>query len=247
MDSTTTYIGLSQQMALRRQMDLIASNLANMSTTAYRRENVVFQSFLEKGDTGDTTGLGRVNYVLDFGIARDTTPGALILTSNPLDVALDKPGFFTVAKDDGTQAYTRNGRFQLSDDGTLVTATGDAVLSTQGQPIRIPQGEFDVSIGPDGTVRTNAGDKGQIGLVRFADERTLKRTGDGYYEGEGANPIPAGEISMKPNMLEGSNIQPILETTEMIDVLRSYQSTTRMLERYDEMRSKGLERLGRVQ
>jgi flagellar basal-body rod protein FlgF len=244
---TALYVGLSHQMALRRQMDLIANNLANMSTTGYRRENVVFRNVLENTENTGTPGASKVNFVLDFGVQRDQTPGAFVATANPLDIALDGPGYFSVQMANGETAYTRNGRFQLSTDRHLTLFNGAKVLDTRGQPIQIPDGEYNIKIAADGTVQTNTGDKAQVGVVRFANELDLKRVGDNMYAGPGAQAVPDLEIQVQPGMLEGSNIQPIHEMTEMIDVLRTYQSTTRMLDRYDDMRRKGLERLGKMQ
>jgi flagellar basal-body rod protein FlgF len=244
---TTSYVGLSHQMVLRRQLDLIANNIANMNTTAYRRENVLFQDFLIKSGNQAIPSASRVDFVLDYGFTRDNSPGALLVTQNPLDVAISGNGYFTVQTANGETAYTRNGRFTLRADGTLITGNGSILLDENGQPITIANTEQGLKIDTDGIVRTDTGPKSRIGIVAFDDEGALERLGDGIYTGQGARPIPIGEIVLQTGTLENSNVQPISEMTQMLEVLRTYQSTTRMLDRFDELRRKGLERLGRVQ
>jgi flagellar basal-body rod protein FlgF len=243
---TTVYVSLSHQLALRRQLDLIAGNIANAETTGYRRENAVFQSYLERQPLAESKAARTVSYVLDYGVARDSAAGDLSPTSNPLDVALTGDGFFTVALGDDTLAYTRNGHFSLSADGYLTTANGARLLDRNGNPFRFESDEKNIQIGPDGRVSSSAGDKGLLALARFARDTSLTRLGDTLYQGAGAEPVAPKNVKMRSGFLEKSNVKPIVETTQMIDVLRTYQSTTRLLDRYEDMRKRGIERLGRI-
>ncbi len=245
MDSTV-YVSLSHQLALRRQLDLIAGNIANAETTGYRRENAVFQSYLQRQP--QTTGrAGRtVNYVLDYGVARDNGPGDISQTGNPLDVAVTGDGFFKVALANDEMAYTRNGHFTLSGDGFLITANGARLLDRNGNPFQFAPGEKNIHVSADGTVSSSEGNKGQLALVRFASDVGLDRLGDTLYQGANTEPLPQDSVKLRSGFLEKSNVKPIVETTAMMDVLRTYQSTTRLLDRYEDMRKRGIERLGKI-
>jgi flagellar basal-body rod protein FlgF len=243
---TTVYVSLSHQIALRRQLDLIAGNIANAETSGYRRENAVFQSYLERQPLAGTKAARNVNYVLDYGVARDSSPGDMSQTNNPLDVALTGEGFFTVALGNDAIAYTRNGHFSLSEDGYLTTANGARLLDRNGNPFRFDSDEKNIQISPDGSVSSSAGEKGQLALARFASDTGLTRLGDTLYQGANAEPVAPENVKLRSGFLEKSNVKPIVETTEMIDVLRTYQSTTRLLDRYEDMRKRGIERLGKI-
>jgi flagellar basal-body rod protein FlgF len=243
---TTVYVSLSHQLALQRQMDMIAGNIANADTTGYRRENAVFQSYLERQPLSASPAGRTVNFVIDYGVARDTTQGELTPTGSPLDVGIVGDALFTVGLANGETAYTRNGHFSLSEDGYLITANGAQVLDTKGSPFQFPADEKKISIAKDGTVTTSAGDIGQIALVRFANDAALKRLGDTLYQGANPETVDPQKTDLRVGYLEKSNVKSIVETTSMIDVLRNYQSTTKLLDRYEEMRKRGIERLGKI-
>ena len=141
--STTTTVALSQQMALERTLDVIANNLANMSTTAYKTETVVFEEYLMEVET--ESGTEDVSYVIDKGVNRDLKQGHQIVTNNPLDLAVNGSGYFVVETPEGDR-YTRNGHFVLDDRGQLSTKEGYAVLSTSGQPIMLSPQDGEISI-----------------------------------------------------------------------------------------------------
>jgi flagellar basal-body rod protein FlgF len=244
---TTLYVGLSHQAALRRNMDLIANNIANLNTTAYRREQVIFQEYLVDIANSASRDTREVAFVEDYGVARDLTQGPLTPTGNPLDVAIEGKGYFSVQNDDATDPfYTRNGRFVISPDGYLSLTSGHKVLDTSGQPIPIGPEDADINIAPDGTIASSQGPIAQINVVSFDDERLLQKVGDNLYSSEQGS-IPADEFQLQNGMLEASNVNGISEMTQMIEVLRTYQSTSKMLDRYQDLRSRGIERLGRVQ
>lgn len=243
---TTLYVTLSHQMAMRRYMDLIANNVANMNTTAYRREKVMFQEYLSQMSGTENPTASEVAYVQDYGVRRDFTQGPLITTSNPLDVAISGEGFFAVEREElGRIDYTRNGHMRISDDGFLASETGGKVLNIDDQPIPIGALDTNIVIAADGTVSSNRAVLGRIKVVRFEDQQALEKVGEGYYRTE-ADPLPAQNYTLQRGMLETSNVNPILEMTDMINVMRSYQSVSRLTERYQELRTTGIEQLGRV-
>lgn len=246
---TTNYVALSSQMALRRQMDLIANNLANMNTSGYQRESAIFEAYIDKQDNNVSRPTRPVAFVLDQGTARDLSHGDLKATDNPLDVAITGNGYFAVQQANGATAYTRDGSFQIAVDGTLTTKTGEAVLDINNSPIKISRNETDIRITDDGTLTTNQGARGQIQLVQFDNEYSLNKIGGTLLTANGATaaPVARNQVQLKTGVIEGSNVKPVLEMTQMMQVLRSYQSITGMMDRYEDMRSQALQQLGRVQ
>lgn len=241
-----SYVSLSHQMALRRRLDVAANNIANMNTAGFKRENIVFHTQVEQMRRAASPDARRVAYVLDYGMALDTTQGEFKPTGNPLDVAVAGPGYLAVRTADGSTAYTRNGNFQRLASGQLGLVTGELVLDAEGQPIEIGADENDIHITEDGLLSTSAGEKGRLQVAVFADETKLVQRGDSLLDGTPERILPPEEVQLKPGMVEGSNVRPIIETTEMIDILRSYQTTQKLVERTSEMRRRAIERLGKV-
>ena len=217
------YIALSKQTTLERQMAVIANNLANMNTSGFKAERMVFREFITKPSETE-----QLSFVQDFGLARDLTEGTAALTGNPLDLSISGPGYFAIDTEKG-ERYTRHGRFQLNETGQLVTGQGDVVLSNNNAPITIPPGSGSLTISGDGSITGANGSLGRIGLVEFENERNLKRSENNLYEAKEERPQPAAKSSMLQGNLEGSNVQPILEMTRMIQVHRSYRSTQNFL------------------
>ena len=242
----STYVLLSQEQALRRRLDVIANNMANINTVAVRREQAVFQEYVDKNATPPAPGMTETSFVLDYGTVHDTSPGAFQTTGNPLDIMIDGPGYLTVEGPEGP-AYTRAGLLRLSPNGELVTSAGRRVLGANNNPIVIPPDQAGkVRIAENGAVVGPQGEIGRLGLASFQDERVLVPLGDGMFTAQGAQPVPAGEVRIRSGGVEGSNVQPILETTQMIEVMRSYQNSKKALDSIRDMRAKALDKLGRV-
>ncbi|GAB4120573.1 MAG: flagellar basal-body rod protein FlgF [Rhodothalassiaceae bacterium] len=243
---TLLSVGMSHQAALTRRMDVIANNIANASNNAFKKERVVFQSYLFEMDGEAPRDLRRVQMVLDYGVIPDMRHGDIETTSNPLDLALDGEGFFVVQNDLGERLYTRSGALRLNAEGELVTRTGERLLGVNDLPIRIGAGDVTLEIAEDGTIRSAVGEVGQIRIVRFDDLNDLRRRGDGLYAID-APELPPDGLRIVQGALENSNVNPIEETTAMIEVLRSYQSMERSLNSYGEMRDDAVRRLSRVE
>jgi flagellar basal-body rod protein FlgF len=219
------FTGLSRQMALETQMDIIANNVANMSTPGYRAQNMVFSEYVEDPKGADDP----LSMVIDYGHYQNNTPGPIRQTGNPLDIALQGPGYIGIVTPEGTM-YSRAGAFQLNTKGELVTGAGHQVAGAGGGPIVIPEGSTEVKIAEDGSVTTGEGQIGQIMVAEFENVQDLEATGNGLYKTDAAAITPAENTRVMQGMLEGSNVNSILEMTRMIDVLRAYQSTQRMLQ-----------------
>lgn len=130
---TPAYVTLSAQVALQRQLDVIANNVANASTTGYRADRQLFQTYVEQlPNAGDA-----VSFVQDRATYIDQTNGPIQPTGNPLDVAVQGEAYLAVTTPQGT-AYSRDGRMHLGTDGTLLNSNGNAVQSPDGQPIQLP-------------------------------------------------------------------------------------------------------------
>lgn len=244
---TLNYVALSHQMALQRQMAVIANNVANMNTAGYKREDALFQSYLENMQFAPTRSARSVSFVIDQGMTRDLEQGEFMLTDDPLNAAINGDGFFTVRTPEGQTAYTRNGKFRLDGEGFLVTAEGAQVLNAEGQPIQFQVEDTDIAIAQDGTVSTNNGIIGRIAITQFANPYLLEKLGGTYLTGEGGQILPANQVRLKTGVIEASNVKAIKEVAQMTEIMRAYQATSKLLDRYNDIRQQGIERLARVQ
>ena len=235
-----SYIGLSRQMVLARQMDVIAHNIANANTPAYNSEKMVFVDYLIQPQRKEP-----MNFVQDYGTYRDLSEGPMSPTGNPLDVAISGEGYFSIQTPDGVR-YTRHGRFMLNPDNQIVDGQGQPLLNAGGSPIAVPAGER-VTIANDGTVSTPNGALGRIGVVTFADQQKMAREANGLYSAEGQPSQPAEKATLLQGTLEQSNVEAIVEMTRMIDVSRSYESASRFLNSEHERQLRAIRAMGREQ
>lgn len=234
------YIALSRQTALRRQMDVVANNVANMNTTGFKQQRVLFTEFLERPGMHE-----QVSFVQDRAVVRDLRPGGLTSTGNDLDLALTGPGYFTVDTAAG-QRYTRAGAFRLDDARQIVDMGGLPVLADNGQPLTLPAGTTSVMVAGDGTVSTELGPIGRLNLVTFPNEQLMTEVGNGLYvSDEEPQPAPP-ETKVAQGMLEGSNVNPVLEMTSMIEVSRQYQQAQSIITTEHERVRTAIQRLGRA-
>ncbi len=184
------FIGLSQQMALKRRLDMTANNLANVNTTAFKSEHPLFEEFLvERANQDD------VSYVQDYGSYRDLREGEFTHTGRPLDLAISGEGYFSIETEDGIR-YTRNGSFRLDPDGNVVTINNEALLDENNRKITVDLQFQEVSIAPDGTVTTAPGQTAKIGLVKFENPQILKQVGNGLYDAEDFQPEAAIDVNI---------------------------------------------------
>lgn len=230
---TTSYIALSNQGALRREMSTIAHNLANMNTTGFKGERMMFVDHLVRSRSDAFIADQRLAFVRDVASYRDTAPGPIVQTSNPLDVAINGDGYFVVQAPDGTEQFTRGGSFQLDSTGQLVTHDGQPVMSDAGAPIFFSPQDTDITISGDGTVSTENGTLAKLRVVTFDNDQALQNVAGGYYTTDQL-PIDKLDAQVAQGALEKSNIEPILEMTRMLEVSREYERAQDMLKREDE-------------
>lgn len=229
---TPTLVALSRQTTLRRHMDIVANNIANMNTSGFKGESMMFVEHVVKSKGGERIFGDKIAYVRDIATMRDLSNGTLEQTGNPLDLALEGEGYFVIETDTGNN-YTRNGHFQLDDGGQLVTTSGNPVLSDGGAPFFFAPGDTKISIARDGTVSTQNGVLGRITVVNFENEHKMRPVANGLFSADDA-PTPVERPAMAQGMLEDSNIQPVIEMARMIEVHRAYDAVKGFIEKEDE-------------
>lgn len=236
---------LSNQMALQRTMDVIANNVANANTTAFKRENVEFSSYLAQPSQGPST-----NFVVDRATYRDISVGPIEPTHNALDLAIQGQGYFQVRTKDGTR-YTRSGSFQLDNQGQITTHKGDVILSDGGQAIAVPDNATDINIASDGTVTAKLGNQpalsqlGKISVVQFEKEQAMQMEGGNLYSTTQPS-IAATNSTIVQGALEKSNVQPVTEMTHMIEVMRLYERSSNIIKQDNSRMLDALNRLSKT-
>jgi flagellar basal-body rod protein FlgF len=237
-------VALSRQIALQHQMDVVANNVANINTTGFKASDLLFEDYLSPtASDNDFAGLDQdVHYTQDWTTVHDMSAGAMVQTGNELDVALMGDGFLTVQTEGGTR-YTKSGSLAIDATGKLVDLNGNPVMGSSGA-ITFDDSDIDITIGRDGTVSTNNGNKGKLAIAEFSDPQILAREGDNYFSG----PAPDAPIatSIMQGAIEKSNVSGVTEITTMIRVQRAYQSLASLMQRQDELRSTAIQRLGEI-
>jgi flagellar basal-body rod protein FlgF len=236
----TLYIGMSREKSLRTSMEIIANNMVNATTTGFRAQNPLFEEYVVK-PKGETD---RLSFVLDYGQYDNTAQGTVQQTGATFDVALSGPGFFGIQTADGLR-FSRGGNFTTNAQGELMTATGHKVASDGGGSITIPADAKDIKITEDGMITSSAGALGKLMIREFSNPQVLQPEGNNLYKTDDAG-IAATNTKAMQGALEGSNVQPVLEMTRMIEVSRDYQSIQRLLTNEHDRQKGAIERLGRV-
>ena len=244
MDNTLL-ITLSAQNALRRQMDVAANNMANVSTAGFKSESVLFEPVIRR-PASIAERPKTVEFVRDYTIARDFRPGALQRTDNPLDFALAGEGYFTVQTPQGN-AYTRDGRFQMDTQGRIVTGDGRPVLDTTGQPIILDITQGEPLVAKNGSIQQNGVTVAQLGIARFDRPGALDKVGDNLWRPAGEAAQAAADPQVVQGMIEGSNVVAVTELTRIMEISRAFESATRLQKQTEDLRGRAIERLARVQ
>jgi flagellar basal-body rod protein FlgF len=234
---TPLIVALSRQMSVVDQMDVIANNIANMSTGAYKAERVMFKDYIARTESGDS-----VVFPQQSGIHRIYNPGSIERTSNPLDIALRGDGYMVVQTPNGPR-YTRNGHLSLDAQGQLVSPQGYPVLDSGDKPIVIDTGVKDVTIAKDGSIEADDRKLGKLKMVTFGNPQGLVRQGNSLYKTEEA-PKPSTEIEVLQGHVEGSNVEPVLEITRFMKVSGFYQSTKKIIDEEHDRQRRAIQQLG---
>lgn len=237
-------VGLSRQVVLRRQLDMIANNIANVNTNGFKSQALLFEKH--------ELPISRVNafqrpdrpvaFVLDDTNIYDFEPGPMIQTGNPLDVAINGAGWFAIDTPQG-ERFTRDGSFNLNSQGRLVTHHGYPVL-TDGGPVDFAPTETNITIARDGTISSSAGVRGRLRVNEFANKGDITAAGDNLYKG--TNPQASTTSAITQGSLERSNVESVKELSAMISVTRTYQSIANWMKDADDLRRNAIDKLGTV-
>jgi flagellar basal-body rod protein FlgF/flagellar basal-body rod protein FlgG len=250
----TLLIGLSKQVALERQLAVIANNVANVNTTGFKSEKPVFEEFLMPvANAGEFTGRDRtLSYVQDRATWHDLAQGGVEQTNNPLDVALDGKGFLVVQAPGG-ERYTRNGALLINAQGQLVTNEGYPVVGDNG-PITFQPGDQNIHIAKDGSITVREGNnaqadstRGKMRIVEFDQPQRLVKQGSSLFSApNGVTATPSIEAGIRQGFVEKSNVVAVAEMSRMIEVMRSYTNIATMLQQQGDARKTAIERLADV-
>ena len=255
------WISKTGMEAQQTQLDVIAHNLANVSTTGYKRANAVFEDLMYQNlrqvgaattdqsqlPTGLHLGLG----VRTVATSRSFSQGTVQQTSNPLDVAIQGSGFFQITMPDGTTQYTRDGSFQVDNQGRLVTASGLPVASG----VTVPANAKNVTIASNGTVtasipgQTAPQSIGTITMASFLNAAGLEPQGQNLFAESPASGQPStgapgsnGLGTLSQGFLETSNVNVVQELITMIQTQRAYEMNSKAIQTSDQM----LQKLGQL-
>ena len=241
----SSYVLLSQEQALRRRLDIAANNMANMNTVGFRREGPVFREYVEQTPSA-VEPAKTTSFVLDYGAVHDTTQGAFQHTGNPLDVMIDGPGYLAVEGPGGGTAYTRAGFISVRPTGELATSGGLLLRVVGGMPSTVSQEDAaTLTVSEDGTVSGKSGPLGRIAVTVFESEGALSQGGNGLFTGSGGRELGAADTKLKVGGVESSNVNPITETTDMIEILRTYQTNQHIADSMADLRKRAIDSLGK--
>ncbi len=235
------YINLTTQTTLRRAMDVVANNVANMNTIGFKAEQVMMEPET-MAPASMRVGPEPIKFVTDWGQWRDMTEGAIEQTSNPLDFAIGGEGFFEIDTPNGPR-YTRAGNFTLDDAGQLVTQDGHPVIGDGGAITLLPDGGRP-TVSKDGTISQNGEPVGRLTAVSFANNKALEKVGNNMFASE-EPPQAAPAASINQGMLERSNVNGILEMTRLMEIQKAYKRASDTIGSMDDMAKRTIQRFGR--
>lgn len=231
------YATLNRQSGLMREMGVVANNIANASTTGFRREGVVFSEYVAALDQGPSLSMAHAS-----GRHVDLTQSTLSQTGGQFDLAIQGDGFFLVDTPQG-ERLTRAGSFIPSPEGELMTPDGFRLLDAGGAPVFVPPQTKGVAIAQDGTMSADGQPVAQIGLWQPADPLSLRHQTGTLFSADGVEPVE--EAMILQGMLEESNVDPVSEIARMIEVQRAYELGQKFLDAEDERVRGVISTLGR--
>lgn len=221
------YAACTALVSRTAELDTIANNLANASTVGFRAQENIFSTVLANAANPSSSALVQAinQYGLMSGTTLDLSQGTLQKTGNTLDAAIEGHGYFEIQTANGT-AYTRNGGFQISATGQLVTSTGDQVMGDNNSPIVMPSGGK-VSISADGTISMDGAVSGKLKIVEFPHGTQLTSLGSSYYSAPPNTAQPATQSNVRQGFLENSNVNAVAGMVELVNA----QQTAEMMQR----------------
>lgn len=232
------YVTLTRQSGLMREMQVVAHNIANLSTTGFRREGVIFAEHVARLQDAPSLSMAHAT-------ARhiDLSQASLVQTGAAFDFAIQGPGFFLIETPEG-ERLTRAGSFTPNAEGELVNADGHRLLDQGAAPVFVPPDVGPVALGADGTLAAGGQPLARIGLWRPVDPNDLRHQG-GTLFAAAAGVEPAEGATLLQGALEESNVNPVAEIARMIAVQRAYELGQGFLDREDARLAGVIQTLGR--
>lgn len=245
MDNST-FVSLSLNSVLVRELNMTANNIANANTAGFKGERLTFDNFIVREGDDETA------FVVSNASFLDEKQGAVTYTGNTLDVALQGKGWFSYRTTEGQIVYGRDGRFNVDTQGNLVTLNGDHVLDDGGGDITFPPDTAGIAtISKDGTISAEGnGTIAKIGVFALPDIQSFERIGAGRFTPpKSGGGVTEATIDTSTQVLqgavEGSNVQPVLEMTRLIEMQRAYERSSKLMDGEDDLRRKTLQQIGR--
>ena len=235
-------IANSRLVAQQRALDVTADNIANANTPGFKAERVLFNDWLSR-QTGTAAAQGgnRIAYTQDRATWRDLRAGTLTHTGNTFDLAITGDGYFTISTPRGPR-LTRDGRFGLMPSGTIADSSGNALLDTAGKPIVLSPTDTRISIAGDGTVSSENGQLAKVGVVNVTTP--MQTTGEGSTQFRADAPTaPIASPGIVQGAIEDSNVQPVLETTRMMENLRQFQFMSQFIQAESDRQQSAIDKL----
>ena len=215
------YTTLSNQIALNDELSITANNMANANTTGFKKDVQIMSSYTARDKISDLKMPNDIASISDF------TSGSLNQTGRPFDVAISGEGFFMIETPNGN-FYSRNGRFLINNESTLVDQQGNYVLSEDGGQITVPlQNEY-VFINKGGNMYISENLIGNIGVFNFSNLKLLRKAGNGYFKTT-LEAVPSDKPQVLQGFLEESNTSPIIETTKLIDLQKKFSMSSNLI------------------
>ena len=223
------YVTLSRQTGLWKEMQVVANNVANLSTSGFRREGVAFTEMIEalpNEGGGVAMAAARARF-------SDPSQGSMNQTGNQMDLAIQGRGYFMVETPEGNR-LTRAGAFALNTEGEMVNPDGLRLLDVGGAPIFIPPDAAHMSVAQDGTVSADGNPLAQVGIFEVQDEAALTHRQGALFDPGDDEPLAMENAVVLQGFVEGSNVNPVTEMARMIEVQRTYEMGMKFLENEDE-------------
>ena len=243
------YQSAASLSALEQWQNAVAQNISSGQVTGYRERTVNFsvqnagEIILDKsGQPGSDA-----NQQASFPVATNAVnflPGKTEPTGQPLDLAIQSKGFFQVQLPDGTTAYTRNGQFTTRNDGTLVTTGNMPVLSESGTSIVLQRQGGTITVNPDGVISEGSAQVGRLGVVEFSNPQFLTPISGGVFTAANTTPEPVQKPEVLQGYTEASNVSPLHEMVDMVQISRAYEANQKIITNADQQMQKTMEALG---
>jgi len=239
------YPVLSGALAQEKNLEIVTNNLANINSNGFKKDFAIFTALDplgqdQPGSDGGKEPLPAYGY-LD-GVGSDFTQGPMRQTGSPLDVAVDGENFFVVQTPGGLK-YTKNGSFTLNGDGQIINQSGFPVMGSSGA-ITLPAGKINIDY--EGRVSVDGVEIDTLQVVQFADVKNLKKVEGTLFDSGGQTAAPSIDKRVQQGFIEGSNVNPVEEMVAMIQVMRLYEASQKVIQSTDEMATKASNDLGKV-